>query len=74
MSTIAAGLERVVCETCGHLSFRWHEDVSDYIDRERSGARSHVTPSEDPGVFAIQARFHLRSRYELHPEPFPLPG
>jgi hypothetical protein len=70
MSTTAAGLERVVCETCGHLSFRWHEDVSDYIERERDkGAAAPAREVVDSGPFAIQARFHIRSRYELHPEP-----
>ena len=71
MSTIAAGLERSVCETCGHLSFRWHEDVSDYIDRERTTNRSGVTAHDvvDLGLFALDARFGIRSRYELHPEP-----
>ena len=68
MRTIAAGLERVVCGSCGHLSFRWHEDVSDYIERERSRAVTVAESLEDAGLFASQALFHIRSRYELHPE------
>jgi hypothetical protein len=70
MNTTSAGLERIVCETCGHLSFRWHEDVSDYIDRERTRDRpiSAGPEVEDKGLFARRARFGIRSRYELHPE------
>jgi hypothetical protein len=66
MSTIAAGLERIVCETCGHLSFRWHEDVSDYIERERN--RAGGVMERDLGLFAHEATLHILSRYQLHPE------
>jgi hypothetical protein len=70
MSTISAGLERIVCEGCGHLSFRWHEDVSDLIERERTTGQPSqpAGQSHDPGLFAPKARFGIRSRYELHPE------
>jgi len=96
LTTTTAGLERIVCEACGHLSFnfpevlagpvnrRWfarpadrveepkvvHEPDDDWltqytpvihtprVDEEAAAARA----------FAAQERFHIRSRYELHPE------
>jgi hypothetical protein len=75
MCTTSAGLERIVCEACGHLSFRWHEDVSDYIDRERIEGRPADTSAggNDEGLFARRPRFGIRSRYELHPEPDRVP-
>jgi hypothetical protein len=42
-----AGIERTVCETCGHVSFRASEGLSGTVDRrmferdiERTGSRS----------------------------------
>lgn len=32
---VSAGLERVICEGCGHLSFRYLAELSGKIDRSR---------------------------------------
>lgn len=39
----AAGTERVVCESCGHVSFRFLAEVSESADRAkfRRGIDSH---------------------------------
>ncbi|MGH8915912.1 MAG: hypothetical protein ACRDZM_15535 [Acidimicrobiia bacterium] len=68
LSTIAAGLERVVCEACGHLSFRWHEDLLAYIEREQPRAKMPTRATTDSGLFSPHTRFNVRGRYELHPE------
>ncbi len=67
MSIIAGGLERILCETCGHLSFRWHEDLLAFIEREQRGTMTQPQRLADSGLFALQTRFNIRSRYELHP-------
>lgn len=74
MSIIAAGLERILCETCGHLSFRWHEDLLAYIEREQTGAMAQAQHPVDTGLFALQTRFNIRSRHELHPDNAALAG
>jgi hypothetical protein len=73
MSIIAAGLERILCETCGHLSFRWHEDLLAFIEREQTVTMTQPQPEPqaDSGLFASQTRFNIRSRYELHPDTAP---
>jgi hypothetical protein len=96
LTTTTAGVERVVCEACGHLSFSFPEVLSGPVHRRwfaRPADRveepvSIVEPDADwltrympvthtPRVdeeaaavraFAAQERFHIRSRYELHPE------
>ena len=96
LTTATAGLERIVCETCGHLSFNFPEVLSGPVHRRwfaRPADRiqepkivyepdqnwltqySPVIPSshveEDTAAsraFAAQERFHIRGRYELHPE------
>lgn len=35
LSTLSMGIERVVCETCGHLSVHFHNSLTGPIDRER---------------------------------------
>ncbi|HSO49035.1 MAG TPA: hypothetical protein VLS86_00695 [Acidimicrobiia bacterium] len=95
--TATAGLERIVCETCGHLSFnfpdvlsgpvhrRWFARPADRVEEARvvdepdDDWLTQYTPvTHTPHVdeeaaaaraFAAQERFHIRSRYELHPEP-----
>ena len=95
--TATAGLERIVCETCGHLSFnfpdvlsgpvhrRWFARPADRVEEARAVDEpdddwlTQYTPvtntphvDEEPAAaraFAAQERFHIRSRYELHPEP-----
>ena len=95
--TATAGLERIVCETCGHLSFNFPEVLSGPVHRRWFArpadrveeARVVHEPDDDwltqytpvthtPHVdeeaaaaraFAARERFHIRSRYELHPEP-----
>ena len=95
--TATAGLERIVCEACGHLSFNFPEVLSGPVHRRWFArpadrveeARVVEQPDDDwltqytpvthtPHVdeesaaaraFAAQERFHIRSRYELHPEP-----
>jgi len=94
--TATAGLERIVCETCGHLSFnfpdvlsgpvhrRWFARPADRVEEARvvdepdDDWLTQYTPvTHTPHVdeeaaaaraFAAQERFHIRSRYELHPE------
>ncbi len=40
----AAGTVRVVCEKCGHISFRFESDLSEEIERDRF-ARAIDNPS-----------------------------
>jgi hypothetical protein len=89
-------LERIVCEACGHLSFKFPEVLSGPVHRRwfaRPADRveeprvvhepdddwltqytpvSHTAYVDDEAAaarsFAAQERFHIRSRYELHPE------
>ena len=96
LTTATAGLERIVCETCGHLSFNFPEVLSGPVHRRwfaRPADRVVETqPVHEPDddwltqytpvihtphideeaaaawAFAAQERFHIRSRYELHPE------
>lgn len=35
MTVVSAGLERVICEACGHLSFRYLATLSGKVDRSR---------------------------------------
>jgi len=95
--TATAGVERIVCETCGHLSFsfpevlsgpvhrRWFARPADRVEEARvvhepdDDWLTQYTPvTHTPHVdeeaaaaraFAAQERFHIRSRYEMHPEP-----
>ncbi|MEX1124564.1 MAG: hypothetical protein WD895_01965 [Acidimicrobiia bacterium] len=95
--TTTAGVERIVCESCGHLSFhfpevlsgpvhrRWfarpadyvapakpiHEPADDWLVRYTPVIHSPHVDEEAAAAaraFAAQERFHIRSRYELHPE------
>lgn len=95
LTTATAGLERIVCESCGHLSFNFPEVLSGPVHRRwfarpadrveepmviyepESDWLTQYTPVANPRVeeeaaaswaFAAQERFHIRSRYELHPE------
>lgn len=96
LTTITAGVERSVCESCGHLSFHFPEMISGPVHRNRfarpadqvHASKPVVRPTDDwmlrytpiigashadeqaadAQVFATQERFHIRSRYELHPE------
>lgn len=34
LSTVSMGVERVVCEMCGHLSVNFHKSLSGPVDRE----------------------------------------
>jgi hypothetical protein len=95
--TTTAGVERIVCETCGHLSFsfpealsgpvhrRWfarpadqieepiatHEPDADWLERFTPVTHAPHVDEEAAAAraFAADERFHIRSRYELHPEP-----
>ncbi len=97
LTTITAGVERIVCEACGHLSFsfpealsgpvhrRWfarpadhveepgpiHEPVADWLERFTPVTHAPHVDEEAAAsrAFAADERFHIRSRYELHPEP-----
>jgi len=96
LTTATAGLERIVCEACGHLSFNFPEDLSGPVHRrwfarpadrvelpiviyepETDWLTQYTPVANTPNVdeetaaaraFAAQERFHIRSRYELHPE------
>jgi len=35
LTVVSAGLERVICEACGHLSFRYLAELTGKIDRSR---------------------------------------
>ena len=35
MSVVSAGLERIICGSCGHLSFRYLAELNGTIDRSR---------------------------------------
>lgn len=35
MTVVSAGMERVICEGCGHLSFRYLAELTGKIDRSR---------------------------------------
>lgn len=35
VTVVSAGLERVICEGCGHLSFRYLATLTGKIDRSR---------------------------------------
>lgn len=37
VTVVSTGLERVICEGCGHLSFRYLAELSSEIDRSRFG-------------------------------------
>jgi hypothetical protein len=37
VTVISTGLERVICEGCGHLSFRYLAELTTKIDRSRFG-------------------------------------
>jgi len=93
LTTATAGLERIVCETCGHLSFnfpevlsgpvhrRWfarpadrveaprviHEPDDDWLMQYSPVINPRVDEAAAAAAFAAQERFHIRSRYELHP-------
>ncbi|HLF42662.1 MAG TPA: hypothetical protein VJA46_03925 [Acidimicrobiia bacterium] len=98
LTTTTGGLERIVCESCGHLSFQYPEVMSGPVHRRwfaRPADRvEEPRPTDEPDddwlvrytpvihtphvheeaaaaaarAFAAQERFHIRSRYELHPE------
>jgi hypothetical protein len=96
LTATTAGVERIVCESCGHLSFNFPKVLSGPVHRRRFArpaddvgapqpadapmddwlARStpEILTSHDDAeavtaaqAFAAQERFHIRSRYELHP-------
>jgi hypothetical protein len=46
ISTTTAGLERIVCEACGHLSFRYPEVMSGPVDRDQFIRPADVLPPE----------------------------
>jgi hypothetical protein len=50
ISTTTAGLERIVCEACGHLSFRFPEFLSGPVDREMF-VRPADVPAPEPVVY-----------------------
>ncbi len=50
ISTTTAGLERIVCEACGHLSFRFPEASIGPVDRERF-IRPADVPAPEPVVY-----------------------
>lgn len=92
-----SGLDRILCETCGHVSFKYERAMSPHVsraqfarpvDRIPEPVRPAVDPlaewkvtgpedaelidlaayeDEDFEVFAMDERYHIRSRYELHP-------
>jgi hypothetical protein len=96
LTTTTSGVQRIVCESCGHLSFRFPEALSgpihrrwfarpaDYVEPPKPVdepddhwleqympvIHNHVDEVAAAAVraFAPQERFHIRSRYELHPE------
>lgn len=35
MTVVSAGLERVICEVCGHLSFRCLAELTGKVERSR---------------------------------------
>lgn len=86
MSTITAGLERVVCEVCGHMSLRNLRSISGPIDRECFARPADAVPPPKlsaeqkrairnaAAVFAIEERLHVRGRYEIHPQPAAIPA
>ncbi len=40
ITVMSAGLERIVCEDCGHMSFRYASALSGDVDREQFARRS----------------------------------
>lgn len=36
LSVVAAGIERTVCESCGHVSFRFMHDATPDVEIQRS--------------------------------------
>lgn len=37
VTVVSIGMERVICESCGHVSFRYLGELSGNIDRSRFG-------------------------------------
>lgn len=37
VTVASAGLQRVICEGCGHLSFRYSVELTGKVDRSRFG-------------------------------------
>ncbi len=86
MSTITAGLERVVCEACGHMSIRNLRSISGPIERQSFARPADAVPAPKltadqkrairnaAAVFALEARLHVRGRYDIHPQPTSIPA
>ncbi len=60
VSTTTAGLERIVCEACGHLGFRFPEVLSGPVDRDRF-IRPADVPAPEPVVYDEEPWFVLDS-------------
>jgi hypothetical protein len=65
----AAGVERSICETCGHISVRFTTELSGPVYRNRF-ARPADEAVEDPLVFpfAEEPRIGVQRREQTHPE------
>ena len=86
MSTITAGLERVVCESCGHMSIRNLTSLAGPVERDRFARPADAIPATKmteeqkweirnaAAVFAIEERLHVRGRYDIHPQPASIPA
>jgi len=63
LSVTAAGVERSICETCGHVSVRFVSAITGPVYRDlfsRPADQAAESPQENP--FADRPRLGLRSR------------
>lgn len=79
LTTITCGLQRIVCERCGHVSVRYIRPLAGPIDRRRFARQADIraerglhmthvieidgTPYPRLGVFSPQERVALRNRF-----------
>ena len=76
ISTTYAGLERRVCESCGHVSIRYQSDVVKIFPDDEHGIRVDLTrPADvlDPMRTILCHRCHLVAEY-LTPEGLACPA
>lgn len=67
MSTVTAGIQRTVCETCGHMEFTYEGVATGPVDRAIFARSADTAKREDDAVREAGALV----RYAFHREPSP---
>lgn len=71
LSVDAAGVERSICETCGHISVRFHYEMSgpvtrDLFARPADDCLQADIPKEEINPFSDEERIGVRRREQPH--------